>query len=276
MRRTFAPYIDEVFLISDELDLVSADELDAFAQRYNGVLPPGYREYLTRFGSGDFCNELAVLPPSVIDASDFSGGFFKYFEHLWPEYDSILRREQAVRSIYCGHTYDGWEILFCADDPEAVYGITGGIGKIVRVEGGFFDPLACCFWNERPRCLYFEPDGRRAHRELHIDTRLPLAEFVALFEKRWNRAPVLHARRLEEAGVIRLLVKAIGGDIQFSGGNPGNSAQFGIDPAAAAELDQLISRLGHPAVHLQMSFDAQSAAEVDGFLEELQRANREP
>lgn len=211
MEPAFAPYIDDVFLVSDRLTLVSEEELAAFAVRCGGVLPPGYSEYLTRFGRGDFCNELAVLAPEVIQGSDFHQKYFQYFEHLWPEHDNVLRREQAARSVQCGHTYDGWEILFCSDDPTAVYGLRGGLGAIVRIEGGFFDPLACCFFDERPRCLYFKPEGGRVWRTFSIDAPLALNDFATLFENRWNRSQVLRAVQLEGEGVIRLLVSAIGG-----------------------------------------------------------------
>lgn len=60
------PYVENGLLDKIKLTLATPDEVDAVEAELNVLLPTGYKEYVTTFGRGQYCNYIRVDMPIEI------------------------------------------------------------------------------------------------------------------------------------------------------------------------------------------------------------------
>jgi hypothetical protein len=88
------------------------------------AFPTGYREYVTRFGSGVLGGYIRIYPPGRILSG--SGNVFEWREWIaahwyWEKGRDVLTSEQALQSVIIGATLDGDNLIVHPDHPERVY-----------------------------------------------------------------------------------------------------------------------------------------------------------
>ena len=105
---------DDVYLVSEKLDLPPTAELDALQGWLAAPLPRGYREYMTTLGNGTYCDEVYVLTPAEVrEARDERRAYIReYYEAFWGESTDDLTLEEAVGGgVFRPHRRRGRDLL---------------------------------------------------------------------------------------------------------------------------------------------------------------------
>jgi hypothetical protein len=101
---------------------VSRDELESAEEALQWRFPTDYRDFVLRFGSGEFQNmPFRVLPPAAIlrrTASDQARLADYWF---WNDSPEIWNKTQALESIACFDGTSGDDIRFHPKDPGIIY-----------------------------------------------------------------------------------------------------------------------------------------------------------
>jgi hypothetical protein len=72
-----------IYLVSNKLNLVDPAEIDKAEQQLGQKMPPGYREFMTQLGIGEYCTFIEVYSPQqVITESQHWGAFW---QNHWPK-----------------------------------------------------------------------------------------------------------------------------------------------------------------------------------------------
>ena len=103
---------------------VTEGDLEALARKYDTELPPGYRDFMERFGPGTYCKVLYVSSP--LDAIEQTEqvrkhGAFTAHAGFWPNFADLASIEDAERLVVLATSMDGDELAFVAGEPERLY-----------------------------------------------------------------------------------------------------------------------------------------------------------
>jgi hypothetical protein len=104
------------------LDPIEVAELDFAEQKLGCHFPTEYRDFVLRFGSGEF-NELSLrifAPRQVVEmTSDDRARLAEYW--FWVDSPDIWNRERAIESIACFDGSNGDDLRFHPSDPQTLY-----------------------------------------------------------------------------------------------------------------------------------------------------------
>jgi len=135
---------DEVYLVSDKLDVATDEEILAVAATL-GVQqwPSGYREFVTALGAGDYTNYVRVLLPSQIltECAPCRDNWATYGAATYEEYLRVLPLDRLVESVILASTVDGDEVVFHPDDPAALYFLDINADTITTIGRTFDEAL---------------------------------------------------------------------------------------------------------------------------------------
>ena len=238
----------DVFLVTDKLSLVSDAELAKLERAIGSPLPPGYREYVTTLGRGEFCGELWVFDPDYIieHFRERRGGWTRNF--FWKEGD-ILRAD-VVESIICAYTYNGDDLVFCPRRPDRLVALPRHEDEIVQIERGLHDPLACCLFGEPVPFQFFISTRNRRRHEFTFRSSEGLDGVADAFIHRWGDAEVRWwIGKQDSPDARQFLLKQIGGYVQ-------------------------LTQDGDDLYRLWMTYDADSSVDVEQFLNLLESGGR--
>lgn len=170
---------EDVYLVDDELSLASHEAVTSLEDRLGFALPAGYREFVTRFGNGAYCNQLYVLMPEEVEecTRNLERSLSEFF--FWDKATHILSRSQVAKSIQLGHSLDGDEVIFNPDTEYGLYVLPSHDDTIYWMPQLFRDPLDWRAEWGNPlsgfEFRYFEPEHGREHASL-LTTRTDLQE----------------------------------------------------------------------------------------------------
>lgn len=231
---------DDVYVVSDQLTVVTDGDVIAAEATLGTRFPDGYREYVTTLGMG-YCNGFArVYLPSEIVArkAEFQQMWAMFAPSRYEQGFDLLPLHRMIESIILLSTVDGDDLVFHPDTPQALYVLPrqdwhiyqGGQAldealswmltpghlaiaehtSILTSEGQFVERLA----------RYFEPDGEREeHAFLLQGVNYDALRAYLIALALTALGPTLCLRHLyispdgTEGEALQLFVKEYGGEV---------------------------------------------------------------
>jgi hypothetical protein len=127
------------------LALVEANEVTRVEAELNTAFPDGYREFMTRFGRGEFCGVLGVLAPrEVVKRRDElrKYGVFNEASETWENFDSLFPDGDPREIIPVAGSIDGDEVVFFRGKPEVLWSFPRQDRTIYKIGRTFLEALA--------------------------------------------------------------------------------------------------------------------------------------
>jgi hypothetical protein len=112
---------EDVYLVSQNLEIATAAEVDRVEERLGCTFPPGYREYVTTLGLGTYTSLIRIDMPDkiVADLSDWRKRVQEYY--FWYSGADVLAKQNVLQCVPLGDTLNGDELIFHPQKPGAVY-----------------------------------------------------------------------------------------------------------------------------------------------------------
>jgi hypothetical protein len=132
---------DDVYLVSDKLEIVPGSEIDALVEQLGMPLPQGYREYMTTLGVGDYCDFIRVYPPERILKEHEETRRRRDQHYFWEKGHDVLSKEQVLECVIFADSIGSDEIIAHPRVPDRLYVLPRHDDDIYWVPGSFFDPM---------------------------------------------------------------------------------------------------------------------------------------
>lgn len=190
--------LDDVYLISDKLDLATEAQVEAAEADLKARFPNGYLDYVTTLGTGTLNGQIRVLPPTEIvektkeyrtieaeGAADAEKSGFSVWESIEVGLD-LLPPDRWLTAVLLIDTSDGHRIVYHPDAPDDLIFIPHEEMEVYRAGGTLNEAIAWLLdsgpWGtsvhtsvlmsdghfiERP-VRYFEPDSDREHISFNL------------------------------------------------------------------------------------------------------------
>ena len=115
----------EAYRVSDNLATATPAQVAKAEATVGGRFPPGYTEYVTQLGLGDFSTYVRVYMPDRVerDLAEWRERVQEYY--FWDAGADVLTKERVLKAVVFADTFDGDELIF---EP----GGTGGIYVLPR------------------------------------------------------------------------------------------------------------------------------------------------
>jgi hypothetical protein len=239
------------YIVSEKLKPISAAEIDALEVWLGSPLPRGYPEWMLRFGFGNYCHSINVLPPERIRSTceEHRTVLREYYEKFWDESLEELPPKDAILGVIFATTDDGDEIYYYPHLDRALFAMPRHDDVVYRLRSGFDDPLD---WHSprrkkpyvyQPSFRYFDPfnsDGRIV--ELFTAASFRKETLSREIAERFAAAEV---RVIAGDNVTHLFLRAIQGQIQLtqSHGEPRVGIRIEYDKDHAAGVEALAADL---------------------------------
>jgi hypothetical protein len=131
----------DVYLVSTDLLLATLSEIEALEQELAIKVPPGYTEFMTTLGFGEYCYNLVVYPPQQI-LSEYRAAQASWQDYyFWEDSADVLTKEEIIQSIIFGQSFDGDKIIFCPAKPSQLFVLPRHDLDIYSIPSNFFEPL---------------------------------------------------------------------------------------------------------------------------------------
>lgn len=245
---------DNVYLVTDKLATIEADDIDGLSKTLPMPLPKGYAEFMTRLGVGTYCDLLRVYEPERIlkEYEDVRKRWDEYF--FWDNGQDVLGKQEVLKCIIFADTIDGDEIIAHADHTDRLFVLPRHDDAIYWIPESFDAPLE---WQSHAGVVQHEPEFRyfeswldREYREFFTAKELfSITDLAPYFSDFWMqfgrqviRKPDEKNDTAEEEKVALLFVSGIGARIQLVQALPDNKR-----------------------MSVRIDFDADSASEVSSF-----------
>lgn len=247
---------DDVYLVNDELQLLTDSEVDE-ALEFLDPLPPGYREFLTTLGRGEYCDFLYVWTPSQIreSLSKIRSEISERFPYEFAKYPYPDRDYSACVPI--ASTKDGDYIVVWPDAPHELVGLPRQDYECYRLPLGFADLLNWELYVGQPRDYVFRPPFRFfdpfsvdfVWYELDGTKQLTLARVTDALT---NELASEEFRRDDGEGFVILYPRAIHGRIQIVGDmDCGVSIQIHGASKRREKMASIVAELQHMGAQIR-------------------------
>lgn len=134
---------EDVYLVSDRLDLVPDDDVVMAQEKLETRFPDGYREYVTALGEGLYTDFVRVYPPrQILDEIAECRERWAYFADAYSEGADVLPLNRMMESIIVFDTTNGDEVVFHPDTPNELFALPRNDGRIHRIGRTLQDALA--------------------------------------------------------------------------------------------------------------------------------------
>lgn len=135
--------LDDILPTSDER--YHDNPLDAdLVERILGMhFPPGYREFIARFGGGVLADFLKIFPPRHIlyNSTGVEGLRHSIDENwFWEQGAALLAKTRGVETILLADTQCRAELIFHLSTPDRIYALSGDEDKMIYFAGDGFLP----------------------------------------------------------------------------------------------------------------------------------------
>src|SRR5262245_7699770 len=123
---------DSVYRLSRHIQPIAQSEVEQLETHFGTPMPIGYKEFVTRFGLGTYCDIFRIYPPNqslkvYIERREWWKGWYYpdtrdgsrhwFFEGS----EEILSDAQLRESIIIGDSYDGDNLVFYPPQPDRIF-----------------------------------------------------------------------------------------------------------------------------------------------------------
>lgn len=241
---------EDVYLVSDRLTFVPAEELDMFERLIGFPLPLGYREYLITLGVGTFCEKLEVQRPSQIEPElDYWRKEFVPIaveEGFWED-GCLLTGEEMAESVFFATNSEGDKFVACPSKGGVVFELPRHESKMRLLKQGFLRPFECALGAQnRFQFPFFRPDNcRGCMAQLILRADADPREVWTLVEKTWGKNIRVVEGDPTTPDQTIAFVKAIQGGVKLEGGYDTPWFYFEYDVDHRPEVHGVVKQLAH-------------------------------
>lgn len=209
--------IDDTYLVSEHITPVDSQHIDELEIAVGGTLPTGYRQYLERFGTnGQYMDSLRIWAPDIVcQTAEESRDRFDYKSQTEYATDCPLTEEDFGQLFYFAATEEGDRIIYFPRFQGELFILQRHADEIVRIKGGFADPLPLGFGGRTFECFrFFRPEGNHEVDEtVNIESQLANKSVAELVAQYWTDGTVHLVPMPDEWGddTFYVFVKRIGG-----------------------------------------------------------------
>jgi hypothetical protein len=267
---------DNVHIISKHIQPIAMAEVERLESTLGIKLPIGYRNFITRFGVGYYCDLFYIYAPDYI--------LQEYAQHreFWKEWyytdtqgkshwffegsESILNEAQLQECVIIGDTKDGDELVFYPAQPDNIYILPRHSDKIDSMKADLSDLHA---WGRpTPYPLTFAP----WHNQTNLNFRslqfsLTQATCLEQFKARWGGDSILMIGQKSDAWSWQLIffLPPVGGRIQII-------QDEGVTRTKSDEKGNTwtVGGGGQRYLHIQIACDEEAEADVRAFFTHLE------
>lgn len=162
--------IPDLILKDSKLVLDSHENVAKLEQDLWIKMPPGYLEFLTRYGEGDIDCFLRIYPSWKIakELLEWRQRINKYW--FWDAGKKVLPKARALECIVIADTMNGDEILIHPTRPNSFFVLPRDKGSIYQVDGDLQDLISWIFIskkliNEKTNWEFNPFDSRKIKKE---------------------------------------------------------------------------------------------------------------
>ena len=124
-----------------EVTLATLGEVETVEAKLGVSFPEGYKEYVTIFGRGHYCNYIRVNMPSEI-----LSGYEEYRKFLdeywfWDMGAEVLTKKRAIESIKIGETIDGDVIIFHPSKSDELFVLPRHDDMLYRIGSNLYEAV---------------------------------------------------------------------------------------------------------------------------------------
>ena len=205
---------EDVCVVSKKLTITDEAELTALEKTLGIALPPGYREFMTILGYGEYCSNLAVYSPSEVleRTASYRRDWDKYF--FWEEGADVLSKQAVLESVIFGSSFEGDQLIYHPVEPKGVFVLPRHDWKIYTVPEGFFNPLSWYDGDEQTKwpdpIKFFKPYNTNEASIVFINTEpdIQIEDLVNLLAPSFEQ---IAYTTTDEKGFWFLFLPSIGG-----------------------------------------------------------------
>ncbi len=135
---------DDVEVTDTQLFHANAADVDALEKQLGIAFPPGYREFIGRFGEGELAGHIRVYPPyQILDGDNCLSEWRKRIDEywLWDEGREVLPKAKALECVIVADTLEGDEVIFHPSDPDKLYVLPRDEEQVYVADGGMWGAL---------------------------------------------------------------------------------------------------------------------------------------
>jgi hypothetical protein len=241
----------DVYLVSNKLQRIPQAQIAELQRSLGIMLPKGYAEFMATLGIGDYCGLLMVYKPEQVLQENRNAPWYSRLYFHWEDEHDVLPKGEVLNCLIFASTNVGDNLIFHPDIPDRLFVLPRNDDTIYWVPDSFFNPLE---WyskdglvDDRPSFKWFESYGDRKCVTFDTSLRtLKLSDVVTAVFERWPDSEVhIFERGDEEARVVRVFVKAIGGNLELYQdlGDPRVGVRIDYDNDSGSEIDRLADHL---------------------------------
>lgn len=166
--------LEDVYLVSRQLDPVSDGEITELETKLRFALPVGYREYLRQLGNGDFCHGLHVRTPAeVLDEGnvEFWSDYLPVaIEEEFFNERPLLTDSEMKKTVVFAHSDEGDYFVSCPEREGQLFELPRHEAKMHHYSDGFLEPFRfeMCRISEFNLPFFEPPDCRQAKSHLNL------------------------------------------------------------------------------------------------------------
>jgi hypothetical protein len=131
---------DNIYVVSDKLVPVSQDQLDRARAALRSDFPPGYDEFMLKFGKGDFSGYVRPYDPDRI-VSELSSNREWLSHDCWNEGNLRLTRAERETLILFADTIDSDSFAFLPGRPKEIFVLPRHKQLLFKIGPTFLDLL---------------------------------------------------------------------------------------------------------------------------------------
>jgi hypothetical protein len=235
----------DIFPVTDRLQRASVDEVAAAEAAIGTPFPPGYAEFVTRFGDGSVTNWVRVYPPGRVaeEHADHRARREEYY--FWDDGADVLTREQVAASVVLADTLNGDEVVYHPKSPSGLFVLPRDDGMIYRVGSSLAEAID---WLCRSGVLTaalsiktFEPNAGRSQREFVGGLAFEDARDALLMLKSHDHSCEM---TVDDEKYFEMYIKELGGVLFICESLSGTTIGLRTDDGASgAKFDRLIAGL---------------------------------
>lgn len=209
---------EDVYLVDDNLSLVTLTALNAIEDTLGLTLPSGYKALLTTLGEGTYCFFVRTVSPTEIVARTEELRAMLKTRNFWKRGNSVLSERDMASAIVIADSIDSDFFIYSPSTDHGVYVLPRHDDTIYWVSPDFRRPLE---WHSEeglrrsePSFRFFEPGGERDAIELF--TAKESFEVRSLVSSAVMQLSGGKETRVQfDRNVALLFVKALGARIHF-------------------------------------------------------------
>jgi hypothetical protein len=134
-------FLRKTEILSKNLELATAEEVESAESQLGVKFPTGYREYVTTVGNGVYSSQVRIFMPRkiVTEYQEVQKRWKEYY--FWGRGRHVLPKEKVLESITIGDTLNGDDLIFHPSQSDVLYVLPGESERIYVAGSSLYEAL---------------------------------------------------------------------------------------------------------------------------------------